>query len=56
MGWIAIIVIVLIICSSILFSEYMDHCSKNQIGVFKDPRYDERIRNLEKILDKLKED
>lgn len=50
-----IILITLIICASILFGSYMEYCSKNRVGMFSYPRYEERIRNLEKIVYELKE-
>lgn len=43
-----IILITLIICVSILFGCYMEYCSKNRVGMFSDPRYEERISYLEK--------
>ena len=45
-----LIILALIICGSILFSEYMGYCSKHGIGLFTNPRYEERIRNLEKVI------
>lgn len=45
---VTVILIVLIICASITFGEYMDYCSKHRIGMFTDPRYEERISYLEK--------
>ncbi len=50
-----IILITLIICASILFGKYMDYCDSNNVGMFENPRYEERIRNLEKIVYELKE-
>ena len=50
-----LIILALIICGSILFSEYMEYCSKHGIGLFTNPRYEERIRKLEKIVYELKE-
>lgn len=44
------ILIVLIICGAILFSKYMELCSDNRTKMFENPRYDERIRELEKFI------
>lgn len=45
-----LIIIILIICFSVLFSNYMNHCSKKNINMFEDPRYNERINKLEMII------
>ena len=44
------IVITLIICGTILFALYMNYCDNNRVGMFANPRYEERIANLEKII------
>ena len=50
-----IIFITLTICVTILLSKYMDYCASNSVGMFVNPRYEERIRILEKIIYELKE-
>ena len=47
---IVIVLIFLIICGSILFGIHMYFCSENEIGMYADPKYEERIRKLEKII------
>ena len=47
---ITFILTVLIICGSILFGIYMVFCADAGIKMFEDPRYEERIKNLEKRL------
>ena len=47
---IVIVLIFLIICGSILFGIHMFLCFENGIGMYADPRYEERIRKLEKII------
>ena len=49
-----IVLVLLIICSSILFGMYMFLCCENKIKMFADPRYEERIRELEKTVKELK--
>ena len=44
------VLIILIICTTILFGIHMYFCSENEIGMYADPRYEERIRKLEKII------
>lgn len=46
-----IILVVLIICVSILAGVYMYYCGENGIKMFEDPRYEERISRLEKLLE-----
>ena len=46
-----IILVVLIICVSILVAVYMYYCGENGIKMFEDPRYEERISRLEKLLE-----
>ena len=47
--------IVLILCATILFGLYMYYCVENEIKMFAYPRYEERIRKLEKEMSELKE-
>lgn len=49
------VLIVLIICVSTLIGVYMFLCSENEVKMFVDPRYEERIRALEKEIKTLKE-
>ena len=42
------IAIILIICASILIGIYMMCCQESEVKMFADPRYDERIKELEK--------
>lgn len=46
-----IVLIVLIVCGSVLFGIYMYLCSENEFGMFERPKYEERIKRLEKILE-----
>ena len=50
-----LVLLVFIICASVLFGIYMYLCSENEIKMFADPRYEERIRKLEKVVEELKE-
>lgn len=50
-----IILWTLVICLSVLFGIYMYLCSENEVKMFSNPRYDERIRELEKQIEELKE-
>ena len=47
---IVIVLIVLIICVSILIGLHMVLCAENEIGTYADPKYEERISALEKII------
>lgn len=49
------VLIVLIICVSTLIGVYMFLCSENEVKMFVNPRYEERIRALEKEIKTLKE-
>lgn len=51
-----LVLIILIICVSILFGFYMYLCSENEVKMFSDPRYEERIKELEKSVKELKEE
>lgn len=46
-----IIFVALIICVTTLVGTYMYYCGENEIRMFADPRYEERIRRLEKLLE-----
>ena len=50
MAGVAFVLIVLIICLSVLFGYHMYLCNENSIKMYADPKYDERISRLEKIL------
>lgn len=47
---ITIILVVLITRISTIVEDYMRYCEVNKIKMFADPRYEERIRRLEKLL------
>lgn len=47
---------VLIICVSVLFGIYIACCSENETGMFQNPRYEKRIRELEKQMEELKKE
>ena len=49
------VLIVLIICLSVLFGLYMFLCQETKTRLFSNPKYDERIRELEKQVKELKE-
>ena len=49
------IIFTLIICGSVLFGIYMYLCSENEVKMFSDPEYENRIRKLEKEIKELKE-
>lgn len=50
-----LILAILIICGTISLNTYMDFCYKSQTKMFANPRYEERIKNLEKEIKELKE-
>lgn len=52
---ITLITIVLIICISILIGLYMDYCKESRTKMFAPQKYDERIRDLERRVEKLEE-
>lgn len=56
MVWFMIISVVLIICSSILFGLYMAYCQESEVGMFQNPKYDERIKELEKQMKELRKE
>lgn len=52
---VAFVLIILIICVSVLFGFHMYLCNENGIKMYADPKYDERISELEKQIKELKE-
>ncbi len=50
---IAIVLVVLIVCVTVLVGGYIDYCFINKVKMFADPRYDERISKLEKKVKEL---
>lgn len=50
------VVIILIICATVLMAMYMYYCSENRIGMFKNPNYGKRIKELEKQMEELKKE
>lgn len=50
-----LVLLVLIMCVTVLFGIYMYFCSENETKMFVDPRYEERIRKLEKQVEELRE-
>lgn len=42
-----IVLIVLAICATILLAMYIYYCGENEVKMFADKSYDERIRKLE---------
>ena len=50
-----IVLITVVICVSILFGMYMVLCFENEIAIFKNPRYRQRISDLEDQIQILKE-
>lgn len=53
---ILLILIILILCSSILFGIYMACCFEKGIKMFEKPNYENRIRKLEKQMEELKKE
>ena len=51
-----VVLIVLILCSTTLLGIYMSLCSVNEVRMFADPQYDERIKKLEKQMEELKKE
>ena len=39
-----------LICGSIVFCTYIDACKYKEVGIFANPRYEERIRKLERFV------
>lgn len=52
----AIVMVFLIICATILMERYMYYCSENGVKMFQNPRYDDRIRELEKQMKELRKE
>lgn len=52
---ITLITIALIICISILIGLYMDYCKESRTKMFTPQKYDERIRDLDRRVEKLEE-
>lgn len=50
-----VIVVFLLICATVLGVVYMYYCNENEIGMFADPRYIEKIKELERQVKELKE-
>lgn len=48
--------IVLIICVSVLFGIYMFACVENETKMFSNPRHEERIRTLERVMKEMLEE
>lgn len=48
MAGILLIALTLIICATVLLGIYIYQCAENDVKMFADPRYDERINELEK--------
>lgn len=48
------VVIIIIICATIVAIAYMGYCSSNRVNMFANPRYDERIRELETEVEELR--
>lgn len=46
-----IIFVTLIICATVLVGVYMYYCGESEIKMFANPRYEERISRLEKLLE-----
>lgn len=55
MAGVAFVLIILIICVSVLFGYHMYLCNENGIKMYANPRYEERISELEKQVEELKE-
>lgn len=50
MAGVAFVLIILIICVSVLFGYHMYLCNENDIKMYADPKYEERIAKLEEVL------
>ena len=55
MGYLFLLLLVLIICVTILFAMYMYYCSENNMNMFSDSKYNERLCSLEKTVSELQE-
>lgn len=52
----AVVLVVLIICATVIMAMYIYCCSENEIGMFQNPKYEKRIRELEKQMEELKKE
>lgn len=50
-----VILVLLIICATVVLVTYIKCCSAMEIGIFANPKYDERIKKLEEEIKELKE-
>lgn len=50
-----LVLIVAVICFTILFAMYLDMCFQSEVKMFADPKYDDRIEELEKKVKALEE-
>lgn len=50
------VAVVAIICASILFGLYMVCCQESEVGMFQNPKYEKRIRELEKHMEELRKE
>ena len=55
MAGISFVLIILVICISVLFGYHMYLCNENGIKMYANPKYEERISDLEKSVKELKE-
>ena len=53
---VAFVLIILILCVSVLFGYHMYLCNENGIKMYANPKYEERISELEKQVKELKEE
>ena len=53
---ITIILMLLILCATILIAYHMNLCDENGVGWYADPKYEERISRLEKIIKEKEEE
>lgn len=51
-----VMMVFLIICATILMAMYMYYCSENETGMFQNPKYEKRIRELEKQMEELRKE
>lgn len=56
MAGFVIIFITLIICITVIAGIYIYYCSENEIGMFQNPNYENRIKELEKKMEELKKE
>ncbi len=53
--WAALLLIVVIICATIIAGIYIYYCSENQVGLFENHKYNERINKIEKQIREMEE-